>query len=334
MKYRQLGNTGTRVSPLCLGTMSFGERVNQAMATRMIGEAVDAGINFVDTADCYGMGVSEQMIGKALKENGTREQVVVATKAVAQTGEGPNDRGASRFHLSRSVDNSLNRLKTDRIDLFYLHYYDLDTPMEETFGQLDILVKQGKILYVGTSKWPAPLLVEGLMMNEKYSYPRIIAEQPPYNLCDRSIEIELVWTCMRHGIGLCTWAPLAYGLLSGLYRKGKPTPKGHRFSDVKNNPSARRRFTPAVLELIEKLMPIADVKGIDLPALSHAWLQQRPGITSPIIGPRNITQLRQAIKTADITFTRDELDAIDAAIPPGTRVSPFYGGLSSLLMGA
>jgi len=194
--------------------------------------------------------------------------------------------------------------------------------MEEIFSQLDVLVRQGKILYVGTSKWPVPLIMEGLMEHIRWGYPRIVAEQPPYNLCDRSIEMELVWACMRQGIALITWAPLASGILSGIYRKGEPVPPGHRYS--KADPNTDWRFTNAALELVEKLIPIAQAKAIDLPALAHAWLQQRPGITCPIIGPRTVRHLRAALKTVDIAFTKEELDSIDAVAPPGSWVSNYY----------
>lgn len=324
MEYRQLGRTGTRVSQLCLGTMNFGGVTDEPTAAQIIDEAIDAGINFIDTADVYGTGASEQIVGNALKTNGRRDEIVLATKAVASMGQGQNDRGASRFHLSRAVDASLKRLQTDRIDLFYLHVVDITTPMDEIFGQLDVLVKQGKILYVGTSKWPVPLIMEGLAMHELHDYPRIVAEQPPYQLCDRALELEMVWTCMRHGIALVTWGPLAYGILSGMYRKGRPLPEGHRFSGA--DPESHKRFTTEALELVEKLIPIAEGKGIDLPAMAHAWLQRRPGITCPIVGPRTVEHLRAALATIDITFTQDELDAIDAAIPPGTWVSDFYFG--------
>lgn len=322
MEYRQLGRTGTRVSQLCLGTMNFGARTDEGEAVRIVHEALDGGINFIDTADVYGRGVSEQIVGRALAENGRRDEVVLATKALASMGNGPNDRGASRYHLSRAVDASLKRLRAERIDLFYLHVVDTSTPMDEIFGQLDVLRRQGKVLYVGTSKWPATLIMEGLMVHEKHGYPRIVAEQPPYHLCDRTIELELVWTCMRHGIGLVTWGPLAYGILSGTYRKDEPIPAGHRFS--KADPETHTRFTPSALELVERLIPIAEARGIDLPALAHAWLQQRPGITCPIIGPATVEHLRAALRTVDITLTPECLETIDEAIPRGAFVSDFY----------
>lgn len=324
MEYRQLGRTGTRVSQLCLGTMNFGSVTDEPTGKQIIGEAIDAGINFIDTADVYQTGTSEEMVGRALQENGHRDDIVLATKAVATMGQGQNDRGASSFHLSRAIDASLRRLQTDRIDLFYLHIVDITTPMDEIFGQLEVARQQGKILYVGTSKWPVPLIMEGLMMHEKYDYPRIVAEQPPYQLCDRGIEMELVWTCMKHGIGLVTWGPLAYGILTGMYRKGQPFPKGHRFSDA--DPNTHSRMTNEALELVEKLLVIAESAGMDLPALAHAWLQHRPGITCPIVGPRTVEHLRSALKTADIELSADTMAAIDEAIAPGSWVSDFYYG--------
>ncbi len=302
--------------------MNFGGPTDEQTAKQIVNEALDGGINFIDTADVYEHGAAEEIVGRALMENARRDEVVLATKAVGRMGSGPNDYGANRYHLSRAVEANLRRLQTDRIDLFYLHVVDTTTPMEEIFDQLDVLVRQGKILYVGTSKWPVPLIMEALMMHEKYGCPRVVVEQPPYHLCDRTIEMELVWTCMRYRIALVTWGPLAYGILSGIYRKGRPIGEGHRYSDA--DPDTDSRFTHAALDLVEKLIPIAESKGIDLPALAHAWLQQRPGITCPIVGPRTIEHLRAALKTVDITFTQEELDRIDEAIPPGAWVSDFY----------
>ncbi|RKY59501.1 MAG: aldo/keto reductase, partial [Candidatus Latescibacterota bacterium] len=184
MEYRQLSRTGVRVSKVCLGAMNFGWRTDEKTSIRIVHEALDAGINFVDTADVYGRGASEEIVGKALAEGGWRDQVVLATKAVAHMGEGPNDWGASRYHLVRACEASLRRLRTDRIDLYYLHIVDLTTPMDEIFETLDILVRQGKVLYVGTSKWPVPLIMEALALSERCGFPRIVAEQPPYNILD------------------------------------------------------------------------------------------------------------------------------------------------------
>jgi len=322
MEYRQLGRTGTRVSKLCLGTMNFVGSTDLDEAKRIVDEAIDGGINFIDTADCYARGGSEEYLGIALKDNGHRDDVVVATKAVATMGEGPNDHGASRYHLTRAVEASLKRLQTDRIDLFYLHITDIDTPMDEIMDTLDILVRQGKILYVGTSKWPVPLIMEGLALSERYGLPRFVAEQPPYNLTDRRIEMELVWTCMRHGIGIVSFGPLAGGILSGVYRKGQSAPEGHKFKEI-GQKDGHNRYTEETMGLVEKLIPLAEARGVTLAEFSTAWLMQRPGITAPIAGPRTVEHLRSSVKACEIELAQEELDKVDEAIPPGTNVTNY-----------
>ena len=232
MEYRQLGNSGTRVSKLCLGTMNFGGSTDEPEAHRIIDTAIEGGINFIDTADVYGRGISEEFTGRALQANGKRDDIVLATKAVATMGDGTNDQGASRYHLTRAVDDCLRRLQTDRIDLFYLHITDITTPIDEIVDTLNVLVRQGKILYVGTSKWPVPLLMELLWKADIAGGPQVVAEQPPYNLTDRRAEMELVWTAQRYGLALVPFGPLAGGVLSGVYRKGQPIPEGHKFKEV------------------------------------------------------------------------------------------------------
>ena len=213
MEYKQLGRSGVRVSTVSLGTMSFGGRTDEAEAIQIVNEAIDLGINLIDTADVYGP--SEDYIGKALAENGRRDEVVLATKGVWKMGSGPNDWGASRYHLTRAVESSLRRLQTDRIDLYYLHVIDPTTPLEETLQTLDTLVRQGKILYVATSKWPTSLIVEFLMLAKQHGWPQTVAEQSPYSLLERSLENDLAWMCLRHGIGLCIFSPLHRGTLGG-----------------------------------------------------------------------------------------------------------------------
>jgi len=322
MEYRQLGRTGTRVSKLCLGTMNFGGQTDEATSIQIVNEALDAGINFIDTADVYGRGDSETIVGKALAENGKRDDVVLTTKAVASMGDGPNDHGASAYHLVRACEESLKRLQTDRIDLYFLHVVDLTTPMDEILNTLDTLVQQGKILYVGTSKWPVPLIMEGLALAEKWNLPRFVCEQPPYQILDRCAEKELIWTCLRHGIGIITWGPLAYGILSGKVRKGQPLPSAGRSSDLKEG----TRFTPAALDAVEKLIPLADEYGCTLAEFAHAWLLHRPGITAPIIGPRTVEQLHSTLKSCDITLSEETLKQVDEIVPPGTWVSDFFHG--------
>ncbi|RKY83865.1 aldo/keto reductase [candidate division KSB1 bacterium] len=321
MKYRQLGCSGVRVSELCLGTMNFGSRTDEKTSIAIVHEALDAGINFIDTADAYARGGSEEILGKAIAQSGRRDEIVLATKAVAHMGDGPNDWGASRYHLMRSCENSLHRLQTDRIDLFYLHLVDITTPMEEILDTLETLVRQGKILYIGTSKWPVTLIMEALALSERCGLPRIVAEQPPYHLLDRSIENELVWTCMRHGIGIVPFSPLAGGILSGKYRKGQKPPKGSRYE--KPAPD-NKRFAPETMDVVEKLISLAEAKGITLSELAHAWLLQRPGITAPIIGPRTVGHLRSALKACEVQLSDEELGQIDEIVPSGSTLIDHY----------
>lgn len=322
MEYRQLGRSGVRVSELCLGTMNFGPRTDEKTSIVIVHEALDSGINFMDTADGYGpRGLSEEILGKAIAQSGRRDEIVLATKAVAPMGDGPNDRGASRYHLTRSCEGSLRRLQTDRIDLFYLHLVDITTPMEEILDTLETLVRQGKILYIGTSKWPVSLIMEALALSERCGLPRIVAEQPPYHLLDRSIENELVWTCMRHGIGIVPFSPLAGGVLSGKYRRGQKPPEGSRYE--KAGPD-NKRLTPESLDVVEKLLLIAEAKGITLSELAHAWLLQRPGTIAPIVGPRTAEHLRSALRACEVGLSDEELVQIDEIVPSGSAVIDHY----------
>ncbi len=323
MEYRQLGRSGVRVSPLCLGTMNFGSSADEETSIRLVHQALDAEINFIDTADVYGRGVSEEITGKAIEQSGRRDDIVLATKAVAHMGKGPNDWGAGRFHLVRACEASLKRLNTDRIDLYQLHIVDPNTPLDEVLETLDVLVKQGKILYCGTSKWPPTLIMEALGIADRRGLPRFISEQPPYQMLDRGVENELVWMCLRQGIGIIPWGPLAYGMLTGTYRKGQPVPEGHRFSNAGPDHS---RFTPAALDAVEEYLKLAEAHGCSLAEFAHAWLIQRPGVTAAIIGPRTEEHLASALKSLEVELTPEELAKVDEIVPPGTWVSDFYHG--------
>ena len=323
MEYRQLGSSGVRVSKLCLGTMNFGGSTDEPEAHRIIDTAIDGGINFIDTADVYARGVSEEFTGRALVANGKRDDVVLATKAVAMMGHGPNDHGASRYHLTRAVEDSLRRMETDRIDLFYLHITDITTPIEETLDTLNTLIDQGKILYVGTSKWPVPLIMEALWTADKLGGPQIIAEQPPYNLTDRRAEMELVWTAMRYGIGLVPFGPLAGGVLSGVYRKGQPIPEGHKFREVGGR-DGHDRLTDKTLDLVEALIPLAEARGVTLAEFALAWNACQPGITAPITGPRTVGHVESALRAAEIELTDEEMDRVDEIIAPGEAVTEYF----------
>ncbi len=299
MQYKQLGRTGLRVSAISLGTMSFGGRTQEDEAAKIVSEAIDLGINLIDTADCYGP--SEEFLGRALAADGRRDQVVLATKGVWKMGDGPNDWGASRYHLTRAVESSLRRLKTDRIDLYYLHVIDPTTPLEEILQTLETLVQQGKILYIGTSKWPVSLIVEFLMLAKQYGWPRTVVEQSPYNLLERSIENELAWMCLRHGIGLCIFSPLYRGVLGG---------KRHQDN-----------LPPAEREVVEKLQPMAQEQGCTVAEYALAWTIQRPFITSATVGCRTVEYVRSAAKACEVELTQDELDKIDEIAPPGSSIS-------------
>jgi 1-deoxyxylulose-5-phosphate synthase len=312
-----------KVSPLCLGTMTWGDATVEPEAIRIVDEALAAGINFIDTADTYRGGASEEIVGNALARDGKRDQVVLATKFTGPTGPGPNGRGSSRYRMLRQCEASLTRLKTDHIDLYQVHLMDLSTPIDEILLGLDILVRQGKVVNIGTSKFASAVIAEGIGLSEKHGWTRFVTEQPPYNLLDRAVEKELTFTCLRYGIGLIPWAPLATGLLSGKYRTGQEAPQGSRFSG-RPEESDNERYNIGALERVEALEGFARQKGLSLPALSLAWLRQQPAVTAPILGIRTIDHLRSALESIDVALTPDDLDEIDRICPPGSTVSQYW----------
>src|SRR5689334_928842 len=252
MEYRSLGRTGVMVSSLCLGVMNFGGVTNEEDSIAMIDRAIDAGINFIDTANVYNAGESEKVLGKALKANGKRDLIVLATKVNGVVGEGQNDRGISRYHIIKACDDSLRRLQTDHIDLYQLHRPSLTIPQDETLRALDDLVRSGKVRYVGCSTFPAWMVMEGLAMSERHHLARFISEQPPYNLLDRRIENELVPLCQKYGLGILPWSPLAGGILAGRYAEGA-TPEGSRAARNGLNSPFGERITPRALEAARRV---------------------------------------------------------------------------------
>ena len=317
MEYRSLGRSSVQVSALCLGCMNFGGRADEDESVRIIHAALDAGINFIDTANVYGRGASETIVGKALA-GGRRDDVVLATKVSSAMGDRPNDRRSSRYHIRDQVEASLRRLQTDRIDLYQLHVMDLATPLAESMRALDDLVRQGRVLYIGVSKWAPAWTVEALMICESCGWTKILTEQPPYNLLDRRIENEVIWTCRRHGIGIIPWAPIAAGILSGKYVRGGPQPPGGRFSELGT------RLTCEALDRVDALRPLAEEKGISLAELALAWVLRQPGITAPIVGPRTMEHLESSLRALDVEFTEADLGRIDAICPPGSFVSNYF----------
>ena len=323
MQYRTLGRTGIKVSPYALGTMMFGSLGNPDHddSVKIIHKALDAGINFVDTADAYSLGESEEIVGKALK--GRRDDVVLATKArlplddpMSAASSVPNRSGASRLWLTRAVEGSLRRLGTDHIDLFQIHHPDPETDIEETLSALTDLVRAGKVRAVGTSSLPASDIIESHWVAERRGLTRFRSEQPPYSILNRGVEREVLPVAQRYGMGTLVWSPLAGGMLTGRYRKGH-RPDAHRTRFGFKYLSDERR-----LDVIEQLVPVAEEAGLSLTHMAMAFAVAHPGVTSAIIGPRTMEHLDGLLAGVDTVLTDQTLDRIDAIVPPGTDVSP------------
>ncbi|WP_214413990.1 aldo/keto reductase [Sphaerisporangium fuscum] len=321
MRYRPLGRTGIEVSVHCLGAMMFGAVGNpdHEDCVRIIHAALDRGVNFVDTADMYSAGESEEIVGKALR--GRRDDVVLATKVHFQMGEGRNRRGNSRRWIVREVEDSLRRLGTDWIDLYQVHRPDHTTDIEETLSALSDLVHQGKIRAFGCSTFPAEEIVEAHHVAERRGLLRFRTEQPPYSLLARGVETSLLPVCQRYGMGVLTWSPLASGFLTGKYRKGRPvdmTAGRARLTPARFDPSIPGNA--AKFDAVEQLAELADDIGCTLPELAVAFTVAHPAVTSVIIGPRTMEQLEGLLKGASLTLDDAALDRIDEIVPPGTNV--------------
>ncbi|SCF12564.1 aryl-alcohol dehydrogenase (NADP+) [Micromonospora coriariae] len=316
MKYRNLGRTGIEVSPYCLGAMMFGAMGNPDHddSIRIIHKALDAGINFVDTADVYSAGESEVILGKALK--GRRDNVVLASKLHYPMGDDPNHRGNSRRWITTAVENSLRRLQTDHLDLYQVHRPDPSVDLEETLSALSDLIHSGKVRAVGASSFPASEIVEAQWVAERRGLERFRTEQPPYSIINRSIEREVLPVCQRYGMGTLVWSPLGQGLLTGRYRKGQEF-DGHRSGHTPQHFADERK-----LDVVEQLIPLAEQAGLPMTHLAMAFAIAHPGVTSAIIGPRTMAQLDDLLAGVDVTLTDDILDRIDEIAPPGTDAGP------------
>ncbi len=322
MEYRLFGRTGLRVSPLCLGIMNFGGRTSDEDAATMFDMALDAGINFIDTANVYNDGRSEALLGKLLRERKVRHKLVIASKVHFPTGDGPNERGNSRLHIQQACEASLQRLGVETIDLYQIHRPDFDIDQEETLRALDDLVHQGKIRYFGTSTHPAWLVMEGLAIAQRLGLNRYVSEQPPYNLLDRRIENELVPLALRYRLALIPWSPLAGGILAGRYPPGGVIPSDSRAATWKGMAErANERGRRAAYRMAE----IASDLGISPSQLALRWIMHQPGITAPIIGPRTPAHLADNLAVLDMPPLDDSvLAALDAIFPPGTALSNFH----------
>ena len=323
MQYRTLGRSGLKVSTICLGTMLFGGDTSEEDALTIFNCALDAGINFIDTANVYTKGASETIVGKALRASGKRDDLILATKVTNATGPGVNDKGYSRWHVIRECERSLKRLQVDHVDIYYLHRMDLDTEIDEPLRALDDLVRQGKIRYPACSKFPPSLMTESLMRCERNGWAKFVCDQSPYNIADRSLENEQLWACRRWGVGVVPWAPVAQGLFSGKYVADAPPPPNSRW---KGDPKsmAAQRFTRESIAVANKLKPLASEKGVTLAEFALAWVMNQPTVTSPILGPRTLAQLESGLKALDVTISDEDRHRIDAIVPPGRSVANFY----------
>jgi aryl-alcohol dehydrogenase-like predicted oxidoreductase len=325
MEYRDFGRTGMKVSPLCLGCMNFGRRTTPEESYPIIDRGLDAGINFLDTANVYDRGGSEEITGEALKRNGKRSQVVLATKVHGRMDDDdPNAAGSSRRHIIEQCEASLKRLQTDYIDIYQMHRPRPEIAIDETLRALDDLVRAGKVRYLGTSTFAAWQVVESLWVAKELGLNRFISEQPPYHILDRRIERGLVPMALTFGIGLIPWSPLAGGLLTGKYRRGQAAPEGARYATPEDEPRQSRRLNDSVYDVNEGLLPLAEAKGCTLSQLALAWCAQQPGITSPILGPRTMEQLEDNLGALEVAVTAEDRQRIDELVPPGRMVSPFY----------
>jgi aryl-alcohol dehydrogenase-like predicted oxidoreductase len=329
MEYRGLGRTGMQVSPLCLGAMMFGEwgEPDHDASIRIIHRALDAGINFIDTADVYSLGESEVIVGKALA-GGRRDDVILATKfhapmdvPMGQPGGDPNKRGNSRRWVVQEVENSLRRLQTDWIDLYQVHRPDAATDVEETLAALTDLQRQGKIRAFGSSTFPAHEVVEAQWVAQRRALGRFVTEQPPYSLLVRGIEADLLPVAERYGMGVLPWSPLAGGWLTGRYRKGQDIPTSRRAERMParydlSNPDNQRK-----LDAADAFAELAEKADLSLIHMALAFTLAHPAVTAPIIGPRTMEQLESQLGAADVTLSTEVLDRIDEIVPPGVTLS-------------
>jgi aryl-alcohol dehydrogenase-like predicted oxidoreductase len=322
MQLRNLGATGVKVSPLCLGAMMFGEwgNTDHDDSIRIIHAALDAGINFIDTADVYSRGESEEIVGKALE--GRRDNVVLATKIHGTMGDDPNEFGTSRRWIVKEVENSLRRLRTDWIDLYQIHRPEEDTDIDETLGALSDLVHQGKVRYIGSSTFPPSQIVEAQWVAEKRGHQRFICEQPPYSLLVRGVENDVLPTCRRYGMGVIPWSPLAGGWLSGRWRKGQEAPGSTRAQRLPHRYDLSLPANQRKLDAVEAYAALAEEAGLSLIHLAIAFVMRHPAVTAPIIGPRTMEQLESQIGAAEVELSDELLDRIDQVVPPGVNVNP------------
>ncbi|NLF79387.1 MAG: aldo/keto reductase [Chloroflexi bacterium] len=316
MNYRNLGQTGLRVSELCLGAMTFGKESDEKASFEIMDRYLEAGGNFIDTADVYNAGVSEEIVGRWLKDH--RREIVLATKFRHRTDPGPNGLGASRYHIMHAAEDSLRRLNVDAIDLYQIHIWDSATPLEETLRALDDLVRQGKVRYLGVSNFAGWQLATALGISARLGLERFVCLQPQYSLISRGIEYELIPLCLSEGIAIIPWSPLGGGFLTGKYTR-EQRPDGARLSSDAGGPGENiwsRRATERNWAIVDAVQAIAGAHGVSPAQVALAWVLAQPGVTSPIIGARNLEQLEDNLAAADLALSSDDLARLDAISAP------------------
>jgi aryl-alcohol dehydrogenase-like predicted oxidoreductase len=305
--------------------MNFGERTDEAQSIALIDRALDVGINFLDTANVYSRGRSEEIIGKALQRNGQRARVILATKVFGRMREDdPNAWGNHRRHIIEQCDASLKRLQTDHIDPYQIHKPISAIPIDETLRALDDLVRAGKVLYVGTTTFAAWQIVESLWVSKEYGLNRVISEQTAYNLLDRRAERELFPMTQAYGIGVLVWSPLARGFLTGKYQRGDPDPNRSAWGAWGATWVDRYQLSPAAFEVADMVQTIAEEKGVRPSTVALAWCLHQPGITCPIIGPRTMAQLEEYLGALSVQITDEDCERLNRVAPPGGVITPYY----------
>ncbi len=314
-KVRNLGTTGLKVSPICLGTMQFGWTADREQAFKILDAYYEAGGNFIDTADVYSRwvegnpgGVAEEIIGDWIKSRGIRKEIVIATKVRGRMWDGPNGEGLSRYHIRRAVEDSLRRLKTDVIDLYQMHWPDDSTPMEETLRTLDDLIREGKVLYIGVSNYRGWMIKEAMLISELKNFEKFVSTQPRYNLVDREdFERDVLPVVLKYGMGVIPYSPLAAGFLTGKYRKNKELPGSVRASTIQ-----QRYFNERGFRILDKVIEVAEKLGVTPAQVSLAWLLHKPYITSPIIGANTVDQLMDNLKAVEVEIPSALMEELDS----------------------
>ncbi len=322
MHYRNLGRSGLKVAPIGFGADNFANPVEEPVAHALLDCATAAGINLIDTSNSYSGGDSERFIGRWLAQSGRRDAVVLATKVHYPTGPGPNDRGNSRRHILEACEASLRRLQTDHIDLYQLHRPSPEIPVEETLYALDMLVRDGKVRYIGTTTHPAWQVMEALAVSELRGFARFVSDQPPYNLLDRRIENELAPLCQKYGLGLIPWAPMASGVLAGRYRDAQRYPADSRAA-LRGGIYAER-VTARGVAVGDQFVALARAHDLQPAQLALLWVKDQPGITAPLYGPRTVEQLEQILPVLEMSLSDELRVRCDELAPPGSVVANFH----------